>query len=149
MVDGDPPVPVEPHPRLLEPETRGVRRTPGGEQDRVRGHDSAGRERDVQPTVDTPDPVRVGAEDDSDTAARELLGHESGQLAVEGGQQPVGRADQRHRDTESGEGAGELDAYRAAADDDDVLRGGADRVDPIGVVDVGIVERVARRVSRA
>jgi hypothetical protein len=102
----------------------------------------------VQPAVDPPDLVRVGAEDDPHPAPLELASHEAGQLAVEAGEQPVGRADQRHHDTERGEGTSELDADRAAADEDDVLRSGLEGVDPVGVVDVGIVERHPRRVGR-
>ena len=127
MVDDDPPAAVEPHTGLLEPETCGVGRAAGSEQHRIRGQDIAGGERDTQPTVDPPDPLRTGAEDHPDSAPLELVGQQPGQLTVKRGQQPVGPADQRRRRTERGERAGELDADRAAADDDDVL--GAVRIE--------------------
>ena len=93
-------------------------------------------------------PVRAGAQNHPDSAPLELLGHQPGQFAVDVRQQAIGIADECRRDAQRGEHCGELDADRAATDDDDVFRDGAKRVDLVGVVDVGIVEGNARVVRR-
>jgi hypothetical protein len=148
-VDDDPPAGIELHACLLEPEALGIGRAAGGEQHGVRHQHSVGRERDTQPAAGPPHPVRAGAQDEPDPAPLELLGHQPGQLAVDGRQQAIGLADERRRNAERGEHRGELHADRATADDDDVLRHRPDRVDLVGVVDVGIVERDPRIVGRA
>jgi hypothetical protein len=104
---------------------------------------------DVQPVFDAGDLLRAGAQDQLDSAPRELLDQQLGQFAVHALQQPIGQADQRRRDAERGEDRGELDADRSAADDDDVVGGRRDRVDLVGVINVGIVERDAGGVRRA
>jgi hypothetical protein len=63
------------------PRRTGPRPSPG----RRRG------ERDVQPAVDAPDRSASGPRTTRTPAPLELVGHEAGQLAVEAGQQPVGR----------------------------------------------------------
>ena len=93
--------------------------------------------------------LRVGAQDQPDTAPLELLGRQLGQFTVDGRQEAIGTADERRRDAERGEHRGELNPDRPTTDDDDVLGDRAERVDLVGVVDVGIVERDAREVRRA
>ena len=66
---------------------------------------ATGGERHGQPSVHPPDRLRVGAEDQPDTAPLELLGHQLGQFTVDGRQEAIGTADERRRDAERGEHA--------------------------------------------
>ena len=123
----------------------GVR--PAREEHGVRPDGVTARERDGQPAIDPGNRRHARAQDLPDPVAGERLRHQAGQLTIHGRQQALGVVNQGHRDTERREDRGELDADRTAADDHDVVRDLLDGVDPVGVVDVRVVERDARGVG--
>ena len=148
-VDDDPPAAVDLDARLGEPEALGVRRAAGGEQHRPCGSQVPSDSVTVS-RPSTRAARRRPRRRSRARRARQVVRQQPRQLAIDARQQRSAWLTSVTGMPRAVKTVANSTPIGAAADDHDVRRDRPDRVDPVGVVDVGIVERDARaaRVGR-
>ena len=148
VVDNDAAAGVDLDAHLLEPESFGVARASGREQQPLRPDLAAVVEGNDQPVRLARDPVYTYAETDIHAHRLEDPAQVVGELGVDVAEQAVGAIDQGDLRAERGEDRRVLAADRAAADDHDARRRMPDLEHALAVEDVRVVERDPGRVER-